>query len=75
MFEDMRPCYARGEKAIFHTWAAFEKPITDDKGEHIGHIRGMWAVVELMSGKIEMVKPTELQFTDTDQRRGAYAWD
>lgn len=64
----LRPCTVRGEKALFHRWedyAVVLAPSVMVGGHPGGQMREMFAIVELESGQVLEVKPTEVKFDDT----------
>lgn len=69
-----RPCYVKGEKALFHQWA------------HVAHVRdaimtyqtpgqlsNVFGIVEFEDGTVKEVYPYEIQFCDSPHRE--YQWD
>ncbi len=64
---DYRPCYVNGEKALFHKWCEYAKPlppsmsIIGDKGGQLWYTVG---IIETESGEIKEVQPTSIKFAD-----------
>lgn len=62
-----RPCYVNGEKALFHKWEDFAKPIPPsmllggDPGGQVWHTLG---IVEMEDGCIKEVPPRTIRFAD-----------
>lgn len=66
----LRPCYAKGRKAIFHRWCNTANPCLpkgvepeDEKARYFQH-RSTTAIVEYMDGSVERVWPQDIEFAD-----------
>lgn len=66
----LRPCYAKGRKAIFHRWCNTANPILprgveakDEKARYFQY-RCVQAIVEYMDGSVERVWPQDIEFAD-----------
>lgn len=56
--DETRPCYVKGEKAIFHGWAKDTKLIDGEFHEFL------FALVEFADGTVAEVVPTGIIFAD-----------
>lgn len=69
-YDDRRPCYAHGRKALFHRWAVSAHPVLPrgvepgDKDAHWFQYRNVTALVEYDDGTLGRVYPSNLQFAD-----------
>ena len=66
----LRPCYAKGRKAIFHRWCNTANPIlprgmepNDEKARYFQY-RCVQAIVEYMDGSVDRVWPQDIEFAD-----------
>ena len=66
----LRPCWVKGRKAIFHRWCNTANPAlprgmepTDEKARYFQY-RSVQAIVEFMDGTVERVWPQEIEFAD-----------
>lgn len=68
-FDRLRPCYARGRKAIFHRWVNSAHPVLP-RGEEPSEssryyqFRRTEALVEYEDGTMGRIFPSNLQFVD-----------
>lgn len=66
---ELRPCFARGRKAIFHRWINSAHPVPprgmelNDQTRYF-QFRRTEALVEYEDGTIDRVYPTDLKFID-----------
>lgn len=64
-----RPCWARGRKALFHSWASVAHPVPPrgveltDKARFF-QFRRLDALVEFEDGTVSRVYESEIQFAD-----------
>ena len=69
-YDERRPCYAHGRKALFHRWAVSAHPVLPrgvepgDKDAHWFQYRNVTALVEYDDGTLGRVYPSNLQFAD-----------
>lgn len=64
---ELRPCYYKGRKALFHRWSDYSRVIEPSvlRGGHGGGvISGTCAIIETADGTVLEVYPTEIQFAD-----------
>lgn len=67
----MRPCEVKGRKATFHTWTqqSWVVPPSPMIGGHPGgQMSTTWAVVEYEDGTVHEVCPTDIRFTDKEEK-------
>lgn len=65
----LRPCYARGRKAIFHRWVNSAHPVLPrgeepTEGSRYYQFRRTEALVEYEDGTMGRIFPSNLQFAD-----------
>lgn len=66
--DELRPCYADGEKAFFHKWeekSRIVEPSPMIGGHGGGVLKYTLAIVEYESGKVAEVEPSKIRFIDT----------
>lgn len=65
----LRPCYARGRKALFHRWVNSAHPVLPrgvepSENARYFQFRSVTALVEYEDGTVNRVYPNEVQFVD-----------
>lgn len=65
--KDLRPCYAKGQKALFHCWEV-KSQLTHD-----GLAHSTLAIVELETGQVVEYLPRDVAFCDG--LMGQYVFD
>ena len=66
----LRACRVHDEKAYFHKWtevAQVNPPSNLIGGHSGGQLSQPFGIVEFANGKVELVSPEEIQFTDNPQ--------
>ena len=64
---ERRPCYVKGEKAIFHQWinrAQIAAPSMMIGGHTGGQLWDVFGLVEMEDGSMKEVYPTDVVFAD-----------
>ena len=62
---ELRPCYVKEQKALFHTWTEESNVIPPSplKGGHAGGVvKCAFGIVEFEDGRIEKVYPESIKF-------------
>jgi len=71
--DEPRQCVVDKAQALFHCWAAVEKPNIED-GRQVGQWKSVAAVVEFRNGDVKLVKPTDVRFLDGFEKFSQYYW-
>lgn len=62
---EVRPCYARGRRALFHGWSNVSQIHNAVlKGTVSGVISDTFAIVEFEDGNISRIEPEHIRFAD-----------
>lgn len=64
---DLRPCYVKNEKALFHRWVEHQYPVAAELqigGCPAGQISYTTGLVELEDGKVFEAEPKDIRFCD-----------
>ena len=72
---DYRPCYVKGERALFHRWSDFAKPLPPSAsvfGDKGGQFWQVFGIVELENGEVIGIEPSGITFTDNLVREYAF---
>lgn len=75
---ELRPCIARGKKALFHTWEEYARPLS--AGLTVGsHLAGQYSKVlgicELETGQVVECDPSTIRFLDSKEIFDSYCFD
>ena len=65
---DIRPCFVKGEKALFHKWTTRKQVIDASPmigGHPGGQLESTFGLVEYTNGTIEEVHPSLITFADS----------
>ena len=64
----VRPCEARGQRALFHHFAMVEQPAgRDGSRAQTASFKAPVAIVEMEDGQVELVRADLIRFTDSDE--------
>lgn len=75
--QKVRPCFAYGDKALFHCWFNVSQIIPPSalKGGHGGGVvSDVCGLVEYPSGRMERVDPRHIQFLNSENIFEQYDW-
>ena len=67
---ERRPCYVNDKRAMFHRWVEkieaqkFIQIFTSDPPSAVVQLKDTFALVEFENGKVELVRPENIQFAD-----------
>ena len=62
-----RPCYAKGERGLFHHWVDIAEVIGSSMvvgGHPGGKLRMTYGIVELQDGRVKLYEPKDIRFAD-----------
>lgn len=62
-----RPCYAKGERGLFHCWADVAEVVAPSMlrgGHNGGQLRMTYGIVELQDGRVKLYEPKDIRFAD-----------
>ena len=65
--DETRPCFYKGERAMFHRWAEWRQVIAESLmigGHPAGIIAQTFAIIELEDGTVMEVSPHDIKFAD-----------
>lgn len=72
---ELRPCWYRQERALFHCWEQLSQVIAPSPmvGGHPGGTESaVLAIIEFKDGSIAEVQPSEIMFCDNKHREYAF---
>ena len=66
---ELRPCWVRDRKAVFHRWVETARPVKpkdmeDDENAEYYQLRNCHGLVEFEDGTVARVWPQDIQFAD-----------
>ena len=68
-FSEYRPCVVNGKKALFHRFADMARTVGESPlrgGHSAGQLWEIVAVVEYENGDVDLTKPWNVKFLDSD---------
>ena len=66
---ELRPCWVKGKRALFHRWADSARPATprgvdEEENEPKHQVWSVHGIIEFEDGTVERVWPYNIQFAD-----------